>query len=111
MSYKVGKYVVYVREFETLCLSLIDSSNEKTLLVIDEIGRMELFSEKFEASIKKILSSSVNYKILATVPLKSSEGVIDQLKRHPNCQLFHLTKSNRDEIYQTVLESAQKIID
>lgn len=110
MRCKVGKYVVYVQEFETLCLSLFDSPSENTLLAIDEIGKMELFSKKFEASIKQMLASNKNLKVLATVPMKSTESLVDQLKQSPSSQIYHITKSNRDEIYRGILETAQKLI-
>lgn len=92
-------------------MSLIDSPTENTLLVIDEIGKMELFSKKFEASIEQILASNKSLKILATVPLRSTESLVDQLKQSRNSQLYHITKLNRDKIYREILEAAQKIIN
>lgn len=110
MKYKVGKYIVYVREFEDICMNLIESASEHTLLVIDEIGKMELFSERFETAIKNLLTNRSDLKVIATVPLKSPTNLIEQLKTCPKSQLFHITKSNRDEIYQNVLQSAQKLV-
>lgn len=69
-------------------------------LIIDEIGRMEFFSKKFKDFIIKLRTSKNELKILATVPLKSSDPLITQLKE--NSQLFHITKSNRDKIIDDV---------
>lgn len=110
-SSRVGKYVVFVQEFESLALKLINNTfDEETLLVIDEIGRMELFSKEFENSIKQLLKSKKNLKVLATVPLKSPAVLIDQLKNFPKSQLFHVTKSNRNEMYSNALQSLHGIL-
>ncbi|KAL7035037.1 hypothetical protein ACKWTF_008212 [Chironomus riparius] len=100
-NYKVGKYNVYVSDFEAMCMKYMESHDE-SLLVIDEIGKMELFSQKFEAAIRNFLNIDCNFKILATVPLKANINLIDQLKNHKNARLFHITKSNRDEIYDAL---------
>lgn len=111
MIHKVGKFVVYVDEFEQLFAAACDLSNGQTVLVIDEIGKMELLSKRFESSIKNLLKTSEAFKVIATVPQKSPSSLIDQLKNHPNTQLFNITKSNRDEMYGSVLLAALKLIN
>ena len=106
---KVGKYSIYTHEFENLCLKEIESIEENSLLIIDEIGKMELLSQRFEMAIKNLLVTNKNLKILATVPLKSPTSLIDQLKTHPKSQLFHITKSNRDEIFQNVVQATKNL--
>lgn len=111
MNHKVGKFVVYVNEFEHLFAASCDLSNDQAVLVIDEIGKMELLSKKFESSIKDLLTPSRAFKVIATVPLKSPSSLIDQLKNHPQTQLFHINKSNRDEMYETIVQAAIKLIN
>jgi len=108
-NYKVGKYNVYVGEFEAMCMKYLES-HDGSLLIIDEIGKMELFSKKFEVAIRNFLKTDNNLKILATVPLKANINLIDQLKNHKNARLFHITKSNRDEIYSEIYDALQNMI-
>jgi len=91
-------------------MNIVESSNENSLLVIDEIGKMELCSRKFEDIIKRFLTSANNLNIIATVPLKSPASLIDDLKKHQKSQLFHITKFNREEIYNEILQAAQKMM-
>jgi nucleoside-triphosphatase len=107
MDCKVGKYVVYVSEFERLCMKFFDSIDGGSLLIIDEIGKMELFSKDFENAIKNLLISKRNLKILTTVPLKSPHKLIDQIKTHRNTTLFYLTKSNRHEMYPEIFNKVK----
>lgn len=108
--YKVGKYNVYIDEFEKMCMKYVES-NDGSLLIIDEIGKMELLSKRFEGAIKNILKIDENLKVLATVPFKSTSSLIDQLKnRKENVKIFHITKSNRDNIYSEIYEALQDMI-
>lgn len=59
---------------------------KKGVLIIDEVGKMELFSKKFEDAVASLFKNS-NIQILATVPVKGPYFV-ETLKKHPNCQLF-----------------------
>nr|CBH09260.1 HM00023 [Heliconius melpomene]CBH09264.1 HM00023 [Heliconius melpomene] len=43
-KYSVGKYGVLVEEFENVALPAIKEYDDNSLLVIDEIGKMEFFS-------------------------------------------------------------------
>jgi nucleoside-triphosphatase len=101
---------VYVREFEEIGMSLIESATSETLLVIDEIGKMELFSERFKKFIENMLKPNQNLKVFATVPLKNPPSLIEQLKSNPKSQIFHVTKSNRDQIFSNVVQSLQNLM-
>lgn len=108
--HKVGKYIVYVREFEETCKKLMESTDQSSILVIDEIGKMELLSKRFEVFIKNLLKSPNPLKVIATVPLKSQSSLIEQIKQYPETELFIITKMNRDVIYENVLQSAKKLL-
>lgn len=107
---RVGKYSVQLQEFENVCLPSIEAHDENSLLVIDEIGSMELLSQRFQKTIERILVADKKLKVLATVPLKNSNPLIQQLKAYPRTQIFHITKSNRDQLYENVLKATRNLI-
>lgn len=107
---RVGKYSVRLQEFENLCLHNIEAHDESSLVVIDEIGTMELLSQRFQKIVENILAAEKKLKVLATVPLKSSNPLIQQLKDHPRSQVFHVTKSNRDHLFENVLKATRNLI-
>jgi nucleoside-triphosphatase THEP1 len=61
---------------------------------------MELLSSTFKDFISKLSTSKQKGIILATVPLKTSDPLILRLKRES--QLFHITKSNREDIFDEI---------
>jgi nucleoside-triphosphatase len=102
--FRVGKYGVDVAGFEISVVPVLDAEGSDTeLFVIDEIGKMECFSEKFVIAIRRLFKS--NKSILATVALKGS-GLISEVKNYPGTKLFNLTRQNPDK---TILEILQAL--
>jgi len=93
--FKVGKYGVNVAGFEESVVPILDDERtEAELFVIDEIGKMECFSEKFVAAVRRLFASEK--PVLATVAQKGA-GLISEVKKYPNIKLFNLTRSYRDK--------------
>jgi nucleoside-triphosphatase len=94
--FKLGKYRVDIAGFEKLVLPLLDiDKTDAGLFIIDEIGKMECFSEKFVAAIRRLFASDKS--VLATVSQKGS-GLISEIKSYPGTKLFNLTHQNRAKI-------------
>lgn len=101
--YKVGRYGVDVSEFEKSVVPVIDINHrDAELFIIDEIGKMECFSEKFVTAVKNLLASDKS--VLATVA-KKSKGLISEVKSYPDTQLFNLTTQNRDKIITEISQT------
>jgi nucleoside-triphosphatase len=99
--FKVGKYGVDIAGFENDVVPVLDvSRSDAGLFVVDEIGKMECFSGKFVAVVRKLLASDKS--VLATVAQKGS-GLIREVKRYPGTELVALTKNNRDEIVTDII--------
>jgi nucleoside-triphosphatase len=94
--YRVGKYGLDIDGFDRQAVAALDpGAAGVTLFVIDEIGKMECFSEEFVRAVRRLLASKAS--ILATVAFKGG-GLIRDIKDYPGIKLFHLTAANRDEV-------------
>jgi len=97
---RVGKYGVDVAGFEKSVAGILDiEQTGAELFVIDEIGKMECFSERFVTAVRRLFAS--DRSVLATVAQKGA-GLISEVKNHPAAKLFNLTRQNRDEIIAEV---------
>jgi len=57
-QFKVGKYFVNLDDLERVGVTAIEKAiEEDELVVIDEIGKMELYSKKFKAAVRSVLDS------------------------------------------------------
>jgi nucleoside-triphosphatase len=93
---KVGRYGVDISEFERSVVPFLDVDYLSTeLFIIDEIGKMECFSKKFIAAVRRLFAS--DRSVLATVA-KKGKGFISEVKNFPGTKLFNLTAQNHDKI-------------
>ncbi|MHC4753087.1 MAG: NTPase [Planctomycetota bacterium] len=100
--FKVGKYGVDVAGFEEAVVPILDVERANAeLFVIDEIGKMECFSENFAAAVRRLFASDKS--VLATVAQKGA-SLISEVKNYPDSKLFHLTREGRDETIAEVLQ-------
>jgi nucleoside-triphosphatase len=96
---KVGKYGVNVTGFEKSVVTTLEGDAE--LFIIDEIGKMECFSKKFIAAVRRLFASDKS--VLATVARKGI-GLISEVKKYPDIKLFNLTTQNREKTIAEILQ-------
>ena len=100
----VGKYVVDVAAVDTHCTDAIHCALTDPLisvLVIDEVGKMELFSQRFREAV---LAAVVGPKpVVGTIMLKGGNAFIDSLKQMPNVEVWEVTADNRDRMCENVV--------
>lgn len=100
--YRVSKYGVDVQNLDNVGVAAINRAiDENDLIVIDEIGKMELFSTRFREAVLKAIDSGK--KVLGTIML-SPHPFADDIKRHPNVKLIELTRTNHDRVLKEILD-------
>lgn len=101
--FRVGRYKVDRDAFERLFASLELLASPSRLVLIDEIGKMECFSQEFIRTVEALLDS---HKIfIATIAAKGS-GFIESVRARPDSDLVEVTAENRDGL---PLELASRI--
>jgi nucleoside-triphosphatase len=94
--YRVSKYGVDIDSLDKVGVSaLTQAAQECDLVVVDEIGKMELFSPKFREAVQNIISSGK--RLLGTIML-SPNPYADAIKRQPQVNLITVTRANHQEV-------------
>jgi nucleoside-triphosphatase len=101
--FKVGRYGVDVAGFEAFIEKIPLFDDNASMIVTDEIGKMECLSTKFTKLIRTILDSEKLF--IATVALKG-EGLIAEVKKRSDIELFEITRNNRNDLLQRILNHA-----
>jgi len=99
--YRVGQYRVDVKGFDDFLGSIPWTDPSTRLIIIDEIGKMECFSDKFKRILKEMLDSKKG--LIATIAIKGS-GLITEVKRRKDINLFTITPSNRDSLLNEIFK-------
>jgi len=70
------------------------------LYLVDEIGKMECLSPCFVEHMRRLVAGRV--PLIATVASRGS-GYIAEVKRDPRCELWTLSRANRDDMPEELL--------
>jgi nucleoside-triphosphatase len=96
--YRVGKYGVNVDGMEELAVPAVrEAVRSRDIVVIDEIGKMELFSPSFREAVVEALESGK--KVVGTIMLAPHPWA-DEVKRRDDVHVATVTRDNRGEILE-----------
>ncbi|XP_059615957.1 cancer-related nucleoside-triphosphatase [Phlebotomus argentipes] len=113
--HKLSRYSVDIESLDQIAVPILFNNNIDPVLLIDEIGKMELFSTQFQDGIVKITEDLRLGRrcMIATIPITSphSSDIIQNLKKIDNCQVFEITKANRNNIYPDIMSSVRRMLN
>ncbi len=99
--YQVSKYKVDIDSLNRVGVAALHRAlKQDDLIVIDEIGKMELLSPQFREAVRQALDSPK--KVLGTIML-NPHPFADQIKRHPEVKVLSVTPDNCTEILSKIL--------
>jgi len=98
----VSKYGVDTNNMDKVAVpALKQAIQSKDIIVIDEIGKMELFSASFKDAVIEALESKK--KVLGTIMLASHPWA-DKIKERPEVEVIKVTRFNSNEVIKQVLD-------
>jgi nucleoside-triphosphatase len=110
-AHRVGKYGVDVEAIDATAVAAIeDAIKNKDLIVIDEIGKMELFSQGFRDTV--IIALDSNKPVIGVI-VKNHHEFADRIKDRDDVSLIEVTMENRDDVpalLKARVEKLRKII-
>ena len=99
--YHVSKYGVDIDSIDRVAVSALRKATQNCdIIVIDEIGKMELYSPSFKAAVGEALESGK--KVLGTIMLKPHPWA-DRIKQHHQVKVIPVTRVNHREVAEEVL--------
>ena len=100
--YRVSKYGVDIDSLDRVGVpALHQAAQQCDLVVIDEIGKMELFSADFRDAMLQIIDSGK--RVLGTIMLNPNPWA-DRIKQNPQVHLIEVTRTS----YHQVLEELRR---
>ena len=94
--YHVSKYGVDVDSLDRVgVLALRQAAEQCDLVVVDEIGKMELFSANFREAVQQIIASSK--RVLGTIMFNPNPWA-DDVKRQSQVNLVEVTRANYHQV-------------
>jgi len=100
--YRVGKYRVDIDCVNKIGVTAMREGIEKgKIIIIDEIGKMELFSKEFKDSVIAALDSSS--PVLGTI-LSRPHSFCDKIKKREDVEIIEATEANRNSLPDLIIK-------
>ncbi|XP_011417944.3 cancer-related nucleoside-triphosphatase [Magallana gigas] len=115
-SYLVGKYEVQLNSFENTALPTLripknaQTDSKSQVFIIDEIGKMELFSQTFVSMVRDVLKNPKS-TIIATIPVPKGRPIpfVEEIRNHTQVQVFTVTMENRDKLLEDIMGTLHNV--
>ncbi|PUA31468.1 MAG: hypothetical protein B9J98_06365 [Candidatus Terraquivivens tikiterensis] len=101
---RVGKYLVNLKDLEEVGVRAIESASMSDVVVVDEVGPMELKSRRFKEAVEKLLAT--DKPVVLTIHYRASDELLEEIRRVVGGKLIVVTPENRDRL---PLELAERI--
>ena len=99
----VGKYRVNLEDLDLIGVKAVEDAVENcAVIAIDEVGPMELFSEKFKEATRKALEG--NKPVMAVVHWKAHDRLINEAKNRQDSETFTVTQENRNKLPEIITQ-------
>jgi nucleoside-triphosphatase len=101
-AFRVGRYGVDVDGFEKVgVVSLERAIATKEIIIIDEIGTMELYSRRFWEVVERAFASD---RTVIAVIHQREDAFTRKLRQWPDVEVWTVTRENRDRLASLILE-------
>jgi len=104
--FRIRRYGVSIENIEKIAVPSIKPENDY-IIILDEIGKMECFSEIFKKAAKEVLDS--DNIVIGNITLGGDE-FIKGIKQREDISIIEVTFSNRDTLPDLILEKIATII-
>ena len=100
---KVGKYIVNLADLDSIGTNSIKNAvaqPDPIIIIVDEIGPMELKSKKFIEAVGEAIESGKS--MLVSVHQRSEHELVRRVKKE--FEMFGVTQENRDEMANCIIQ-------
>ena len=106
--FRLGRYGIDMESFEGVAVKAIEDAIDKSdIIVIDEIGFMELKSRRFRELLIKALDSPK--PVIATI-MRSRYEFVDRIKEREDTETMVVRVENRDGLLGEVVERVRGMV-
>ncbi len=95
--HRSGRYNIDLKALEEVGVKAIEEAVDDELvgiIIIDEVGKMELISKKFRKAVKDALDS--DKPVLLTLHKKSRDSLLQDIRNMDNVRILEITPINRN---------------
>ena len=105
----IGKYRVNLKDLETVGADAIRNAViNAQIIIIDEVGPMELHSLAFKEAVVQALNS--NKPVLGVIHQRARDPLINTIKARDDAEIIEVTHENRERIHNLLINKINQVI-
>lgn len=106
---QVGKYRVNMEDLNDIGVNaIVNAVRDADVIAIDEIGPMELFSEKFKHAVMVAVNSGK--PLVGVVHWKANDKLIEEAKARDDAEVYNVNFGNREKLNEFIAEKLVELL-
>jgi nucleoside-triphosphatase len=107
---QVGKYRVNLENLNDLgATSILKAADGSDVTAIDEIGPMELYSDKFIDAVRRAIESQK--LVISVIHKRAKHTLIDEIRYRTDVEIYTVTRENRENLHKFVVQRATEFLN
>jgi len=106
---KISKYRVNLTDLEAIGVSsILYAIRSADMIIVDEIGPMELFSSAFRDAVVQAAESEK--PVLGTIHFGLRNSLVNSLKKREDAEIFEVTYENRETLHNLIIDKVAQLL-
>jgi len=107
---KVGKYRVNLQDLNGVgASSILNAIGNADVIVIDEVGPMELYSREFKDAVRAAMESGK--ALLGTIHFRARDPLITSIKAREDSKIIEVTRENRGRLHVAIVNEVLRLLE
>lgn len=107
---RLGRYHVNLEDLDNVGVkAIINAVKELDIILVDEVGPMELYSEHFRKSVEMALRS--RKLVIGSIHMKMKNNLLKEIWLRNDCKIFRVTVENRGSLHRKIIRKALEYLD
>jgi len=106
---QVSKYRVNLYDLDQIGVNAVQNAlKDAEVVIVDEIGPMELFSSAFRQVIKDAIDSQK--LVLGVIHHSARDPIVDSIKKRNDTEIVEVTMGNRQRLHNLLIQKASQFL-
>jgi len=106
---QVSKYRVNLTDLNAIGVnSILNAVKNADIIIVDEIGPMELFSQAFREAVVQAIESKK--PMLGTIHFRVKDSLIDTVKAREDAEILEVTYENREQLHTQIIDKVVQFL-
>jgi len=106
---RMGRYKVNLKNLGEFAAPALENAISRCdVVIVDEVGPMELISPEFRRAVKHVVDS--NKPVLMVVHLRMRDPLIEEIRSRADAIPFEVTPDNRNQLEKTIMKEMSRLL-